>query len=174
MRYKEDFYSERDETLTYGRCPILGNTQGQVRQGFKQPDLVEVVLTHSRVYYYLHRFLWTLTILWLYNSKCTCNITCAWIKKKIKFSQNFRLRKRWGFVCTSPSISYKPKLLSQYLASRCYKYSHPMVFRHQMKSEEADLDCSNFIPLRICSWLYSGTYLNSLFPVTTLTSASKS
>lgn len=57
MRYKEDFYSERDETLTYGRCPILGNTQGQVRQGFKQPDLVEVVLTHSRVYYYLHRFL---------------------------------------------------------------------------------------------------------------------
>lgn len=31
MRYKEDFYSEGDETLTHGRCPILGNTQGQVR-----------------------------------------------------------------------------------------------------------------------------------------------
>lgn len=32
--------------LLCGRCPVLGNTQGQVGGGSKQPDLVEDVLSH--------------------------------------------------------------------------------------------------------------------------------
>jgi len=31
-----------------GRCPILGNVQGQVGRGSEQPDLVEDVPAHCR------------------------------------------------------------------------------------------------------------------------------
>jgi len=53
-RYKEEiFCNEGGETLTQvaqrgGRCPILGNIQGQVGRGSEQPDLVEDGPAHCR------------------------------------------------------------------------------------------------------------------------------
>ncbi|KAK4815071.1 LOW QUALITY PROTEIN: hypothetical protein QYF61_015355 [Mycteria americana] len=53
-RYKEEFfYREGGETLEQvvqrgGRCPILGNFQGQAGWGFEQPGLVEGVPAHCR------------------------------------------------------------------------------------------------------------------------------
>jgi len=47
------FYSEGGETLAQvtqrgGRCPVPGNTEGQVGRGSEQPDLVEDVPAHCR------------------------------------------------------------------------------------------------------------------------------
>ncbi|KAK4812027.1 LOW QUALITY PROTEIN: hypothetical protein QYF61_025018 [Mycteria americana] len=53
-RYKEEiFYNEGGEALEQvtqrgGRCPILGNIQGQVEWSSQQPDLVEDVPAHGR------------------------------------------------------------------------------------------------------------------------------
>ena len=51
--YGKNFYYEGAETLAQvaqrgGRCPIPGNTQGQVGRGSEQPGLVEDVAAHGR------------------------------------------------------------------------------------------------------------------------------
>jgi len=54
MGYKEEIFDNEDgETLEQvaqrgGRCPIAGNTQGQIGHSSEQPDLVKDVPAHCR------------------------------------------------------------------------------------------------------------------------------